>query len=79
MNQPLVNYATEICAWCQGAGVTGTAQDDCIACHALGSVLVAQPARKCPHCQGTGRQAASVCRICNRTGWVHVLEQPQRR
>jgi DnaJ-class molecular chaperone len=41
--------------------------------------MVAQPARKCPHCQGTGAMRVGEfedrCRVCAGSGWSHVFKQ----
>ena len=60
MVQPTIDYAPETCGNCYGTG--------CNACGNVGSVLVAQPARKCGNCYGTG------CNACGNTGWAHALK-----
>jgi len=71
MPQPVINYAPETCAWCNGSG--WHAGRRCKACGGQGSVLVAQPARKCEWCNGSGWYAGRRCRACGGTGWAHAL------
>ena len=54
MVMPVMQYAPETCAWCEGKGKYGQYNDICLVCNGQGSVLVAQPSHKCPHCAGTG-------------------------
>ena len=79
MVMPVIQYAPEECAWCNGTGKFGAYNDICLVCAGQGSVMVAQPARNCPHCNGGG--AVSVgdfedrCKVCGGTGWSHVYKQ----
>ncbi len=75
MVMPVIQYAPETCAWCEGTGKFGDFRDQCHVCGGLGSVLVAQPARKCPHCDGSGAfgEYGDRCPVCNGAGWAHVL------
>lgn len=78
MVMPIIQYAPETCAWCQGSGKYGEYGDLCLVCNGQGSVLVAQPARKCPQCGGSGtmmvKGIADRCKVCNGAGWSHVLK-----
>ncbi|HNT25957.1 MAG TPA: hypothetical protein PKM21_16425 [Anaerolineales bacterium] len=78
MVMPVMQYAPETCAWCEGSGKFGDYADICLVCNGLGSVLVAQPAHKCPHCAGSGVVEAGDfrdrCKICSGTGWSHVFK-----
>ena len=56
-----INYGPETCGSCGGSG--------CTWCDFVGSVLVAQPAKKCGSCGGSG------CTWCEFTGWGHVLKE----
>jgi DnaJ-class molecular chaperone len=78
MVMPVMQYAPEICAWCSGTGKFGQYGDVCLVCNGQGSVLVAQPSHKCPHCSGTGTQMSGEyqdrCKICGGAGWSHVFK-----
>jgi DnaJ-class molecular chaperone len=82
MVMPVIQYAPEECAWCQGSGKFGPYNDACLVCAGQGSVLVAQPARKCPHCEGKGiilsNEFEDRCKICSGTGWSHVFKTTNR-
>ncbi len=75
MVMPVIQYAPETCAWCEGTGKWGPYSDACHICGGQGSLLVAQPARKCPWCQGRGvvGENEDRCKMCNGAGWSHVL------
>ncbi len=75
MVMPVIQYAPETCAWCEGTGKYGDYRDPCHVCGGQGSVLVAQPARKCPRCEGSGilGEYGDRCDVCNGSGWSHVL------
>ena len=83
MVMPVMQYAPETCAWCEGNGKYGDYGDLCVVCGGQGSVLVAQPARSCPHCKGSGAVTTSSyhdrCKICNGAGWSHVFKTSQPR
>lgn len=83
MVMPIIQYAPETCAWCQGTGKYGGYGDHCLVCEGHGSVMVAQPARKCPQCEGSGEdpksEYADRCKTCNGTGWSHVLTKGATR
>ena len=78
MVMPVMQYAPETCAWCQGDGKYGPYGDICLVCNGAGSVLVAQPPRKCTHCAGSGVITSGDfqdrCKICNGSGWSHVYK-----
>jgi DnaJ-class molecular chaperone len=78
MVMPVMQYAPETCAWCEGTGKYGQYGDICLVCNGQGSVLVAQPSRKCPNCAGMGTQASGEfqdrCKICGGAGWSHVFK-----
>jgi DnaJ-class molecular chaperone len=75
MVMPVIQYAPETCAWCEGKGKWGPYGDACHVCGGQGSMLVAQPARKCPWCGGKGSvgEDEDRCKMCNGSGWSHVL------
>jgi len=77
MVMPVIQYAPETCAWCEGTGKFGQYGDACQVCGGQGSLLVAQPARKCPWCQGKGAVGPQEdrCKMCNGAGWSHVFKQ----
>jgi DnaJ-class molecular chaperone len=65
------------CNWCHGTGKDRDPQLDdfgslCRRCKGTGSVLVAQPAKKCATCQGTGdgNEPLSPCDACDGSGWA---------
>jgi DnaJ-class molecular chaperone len=78
MVMPVIQYAPETCAWCEGNGKFGEYHDVCLVCNGQGSVLVAQPAHKCPQCDGSGSvyldEFRDRCKTCGGTGWSHVLK-----
>ena len=82
MVMPVIQYAPEDCAWCGGTGKYGPYNDACLVCGGQGSILVAQPSRKCPWCQGQGAVDAGEfkdrCKMCSGSGWSHVLKQTTR-
>ena len=71
-------YAPELCGLCRGIGRRSSAP--CVACKGKRTVLVYQPALKCPRCGGSGQAdehdrinfGLSLCLICHGTGWVMV-------
>lgn len=79
MVMPVIQYAPETCAWCGGTGKYGDYKDDCLVCGGQGSLMVAQPARRCPRCNGSGVDESSEyhdrCKTCNGAGWSHVFKQ----
>lgn len=76
MTNPNASYAPEDCGWC---GATGEDRADraefrCPVCRGQGSVLVAQPVRKCVNCDGNGTRpddAQYRCQACSGSGWAH--------
>jgi hypothetical protein len=74
-------YALEICGLCHGLG--GNRECRCPACKGKGSVLVHQPAIKCPRCDGSGlplsadrvRSSSELCAICRGRGWVMTEQE----
>jgi DnaJ-class molecular chaperone len=78
MVMPVMQFAPETCAWCEGKGKYGQYNDICLVCNGQGSVLVAQPSHKCPHCEGTGVQMSGEyqdrCKVCGGAGWSHVFK-----
>jgi DnaJ-class molecular chaperone len=78
MVMPIIQYAPETCAWCQGSGKYGNYNDLCLVCGGSGSVLVAQPARPCPQCKGSGTlmvgEFPDRCKICSGAGWSHTFK-----
>jgi DnaJ-class molecular chaperone len=82
--QPFVHFAPETCAFCSGNGSgrcrDGVIYDRCPTCNGLGTVLVAQVARKCAFCNGIGggncRDGYNYdrCPACSGTGWAYVFE-----
>ena len=76
-------YAPEVCGFCSGFGCS---EDSiCQACKGSRTILVHQPALKCPRCMGTGRSDRAepsvrcyrFCTVCGGSGWA--LRQPDRR
>lgn len=80
------NYERKTCAFCGGSGkdVSGSNMSYCGMCKGQGDVMVAGPARECPHCGGTGRPSASqsgggvYCYICGGTGWSLRWTEPKK-
>ena len=78
---PNAMYQPEDCLRCNTTGTDRYSAADgnrhkCPACNGQGSVLVAQPSRKCAYCRGTGINpdddtATPVCVSCSGTGWAH--------
>lgn len=70
------NYAPETCLSCGGTGRNrNRVTETCFACSGKGSVLVAQPSRRCPQCSnGWNYNAGIACGICRGTGWSHVAD-----
>ena len=66
------NYASEACAFCNGAGESDGRR--CPACKGRGEVMVSLPPRTCPLCSGTGRTSIRGCPACGGTGWTGVLK-----
>ncbi|HEY5574112.1 MAG TPA: hypothetical protein VIK64_13905, partial [Anaerolineales bacterium] len=54
--EPVVHFAPENCAFCSGNGSgrcrDGEIYDKCPVCKGVGTVLVAQIAKKCAFCSG---------------------------
>ncbi|MFO7623875.1 MAG: hypothetical protein R6V73_05945 [Anaerolineales bacterium] len=81
---PTIHYAPEACAFCSGNGGgrcrDGDIYDLCPVCKGLGTVLVAQSAKKCAFCNGGGGGTCrdgydyDVCPVCKGTGWAYVYE-----
>ena len=76
------DYAPETCAFCEGTGKPSEIPEEkyyewqlCPVCRGQGSVLVAQPARKCARCGGAGREQGSrlTCLACKGPGWALSL------
>lgn len=82
--QPFVHFAPENCSFCYGNGVgrcrDGNIYDRCPVCQGLGTVLVAQVAKKCAFCNGEGSGPCrdgyeyDVCPVCKGSGWAYVFE-----
>jgi DnaJ-class molecular chaperone len=82
--QPTIHYAPESCAFCSGNGGgrcrDGEIYDLCPVCNGLGTVLVAQSAKKCAFCNGGGGGTCrdgydyDVCPVCKGAGWAYVYE-----
>ncbi len=80
--QPTIHYAPEACAFCSGNGGgrcrDGEIYDLCPVCNGLGTVLVAQSAKKCAFCNGGGGGTCrdgydyDVCPVCKGAGWAYV-------
>lgn len=77
-----ISYAPETCAFCKGTGTPSDVPEDkvylwqlCPVCRGQGSILVAQPARKCARCGGNGREKGTQlpCWACKGPGWAHGL------
>ncbi|HXG64219.1 MAG TPA: transcriptional regulator [Blastocatellia bacterium] len=72
-----ITYSHQECAWCEGTGYN--LNGSCAACSGKGVVFVAQPARKCPHCAGSGKESQRTmltfprCAVCLGTGWALAL------
>ena len=71
-------YLLEVCGFCDGVG--GTAKERCPARKGNGTVLVHQPALKCPRCNGSGKPEkmrlyfSDVCTVCRGSGWVLTVD-----
>src|SRR2546428_10914607 len=76
MAQTNTDYELATCAYCGGSG--DIAANQCRAWGGQGSVLVAQPARECAHCQGKGKKSAYRCNFCQGTGWARALRSSTR-
>ena len=82
MTEPGARYAPETCAFCLGTGKPSDIPEEkyyqwqlCPVCKGQGSVLVAQPGRKCARCGGEGREPTGklTCWACRGPGWAHAL------
>jgi DnaJ-class molecular chaperone len=74
-------YRLEVCRYCDGIG--GTPDNQCPGCTGKGSVLVHQPAIKCPRCLGSGKpetklEYLNVCAVCRGCGWVMTISDRDR-
>ena len=73
---PAPTIAPMSCVSCAGTGYRNSLR--CQACGGGGSVLVYQPAIKCPRCRGTGEATPGfnqypLCIICRGVGWAMVM------
>lgn len=74
-------YSLEICGLCKGMGFNS--ENPCPPCKGKGTILVRQPALKCPRCKEDGTPTAadresfvtSVCIVCRGAGWVMSIDQ----
>jgi DnaJ-class molecular chaperone len=83
--QPFIHYAPETCAFCNGNGSgrckDGNLYDYCPVCKGIGTILVAQVAKKCAFCSGGGSGMCKDgyvydrCPVCNGTGWAYVYNE----
>lgn len=65
-----MNYGTETCRRCEGAGRT-LGESHCPGCLGAGAVLVAQPPRLCAQCNGRGRTTTTAgCSACDSCGFA---------
>ena len=71
------NYKTA-CKPCKGTGAKGGKLTNCTTCGGVGQVHMKQGfmtfAQTCPHCQGSGKAAASSCKDCSGSGYKEVKE-----
>ena len=82
--EPVVHFAPENCAFCSGNGSgrcrDGEIYDKCRVCKGVGTVLVAQIAKKCAFCSGNGGGTCrdgyvyDFCPVCKGAGWAYVYE-----
>ncbi len=82
--QPFIHYAPETCAFCNGNGSgrchDGTVYEICPVCKGVGTILVAQLAKKCAFCSGAGGgnckdgYVYDRCPVCNGSGWAYTYE-----
>lgn len=80
------NFQPETCRRCDGSGTDRYPNANgepmrCQGCRGQGSALVAQPARDCASCGGTGVNEEAkgrhpICVVCQGTGWAHRWTQP---
>ena len=80
-------FSRQDCATCSGLRVSPD-QRPCLVCSGNGSVLVLEPATRCPRCCATGRPksgefwSSDYCLICLGTGWLwtefHLVEHPKQ-
>ncbi len=85
--QPTVHFAPEACAFCTGNGGgrcrDGIIHEFCPVCKGIGTVLVAQVAKKCAFCSGLGSgtcrdgYAYDLCPVCKGSGWAFVYESEE--
>jgi len=82
MAQPAIHYAPETCAFCEGKSAEFWRGEEfhqrCPVCKGMGSLLVAQPARRCAFCNGEGayfwrnKHHHYRCPVCHGAGWAHA-------
>ena len=82
MNEPKINYAPEPCGFCGGSDTLAQKPHECYVCGGSGSILVAQPARQCASCKGSGKNTHYTdnrCPICDGTGWAYALKTERKQ
>ena len=78
MTEPQAQYAPETCAFCEGTDKPSEIPEEkyyqwllCLVCRGQGSVLVAQPGRKCDRCSGDGQRAGDAANLLGLQGaWL---------
>lgn len=83
----MIHYAPEQCSFCSGNGSgrcrDGEIYERCPVCKGVGTVLVAQVAKRCAFCSGQGSGTCrdgysyDICPICKGSGWAYTFDDSE--